>query len=229
MRRASERARLAALATALVAALVAGPVGAQESFGGGHVETEEAGAPQAPATEEPLPPRAPVARTPWALRLDGAYAMRRLFDLGVTGGDFGIAFGAQPSRHFAAWWATRLQLGGTDSGLSVWSLRSGAEVEAVYDPVRFGLGLGLMVIDVGRAERPDDVRAWGLEGRAFVRFDAYRTDGFAIFLRAAIDGGVETSSGSAFWGPGIGAGVELGLSGSRPAPDVAVTRPVPWL
>lgn len=205
---------------------------AQDAFGSGNVDETAAPAPSsspapagadvAHATPAVLPP--PPAPKPMALRFDGAYAPRRLFALGVTGADLGFGLGVQTERNVAWWWATRVSIGTTENGLHVWSGRSGAEVEAVFDPIRFGVGASLLMMGVDRAARNQTLLSYGVEGRAFARFDCWRTDDFALFLRAAIDGGIEAKSGSAFWGPGIGAGMELGVRGKK-RDDWAATRP----
>ena len=176
---------------------------------------QEPEAPQEPAPEAPVV-RVPQ-RKPMALRFDGGYAPRRLFSLGVTGADLGVALGAQTSHHVAWWGTSRLSLGSTENGLSVWSTRWGAEVEGVFDPLRFGIGMSMLLLGVGRAERDQTLLSIGAEGRAFARVDCLRNDDFALFLRAGIDAGIEASGGSFFWGPAIGAGFELGVSGKKPA------------
>lgn len=174
-----------------------------------------------------LPPKQPP--NPMALRFDGGFAPRRLFAIGVTGADMGFGLGVQETRHLALWWATRVSIGSTENGLGVWSGRTGAEIEAVFDPLRFGVGASAILIGVDRASRPQTLHAYGFEARAFVRFDCFRSDDFALFLRGAIDGGVEASSGSAFWGPGIGAGVELGVRGKKRPEWARAAPPIPML
>jgi hypothetical protein len=215
---------------------------AQETFGAGDVD-QAAPAP-APAPAAPPAPgdewwrkrpevvvvpavASPRVPKPMALRLDGAYAPRRLFALGVGGADLGFGLGVQTAHHVAWWWTTRASLGSTENGLRVWSGRMGAEVEAVYDPIRFGIGASLLMMGVDRAARDRTLNSYGVEGRAFVRFDCWRTDDAALFLRAGIDGAVETKSGSAFWGPGIGAGVELGVRGKKRPEWEAAAPPIP--
>lgn len=213
---------------------------AQDMFGSGTVDESAPPAPPPPAAPAAAPPEddwvraTPVVRPgpapkPMALRFDGAYAPRRLFALGVTGADLGFGLGVQTDRHTAWWWATRVSLGSTENGLHVWSGRSGAELEVVLDPLRFGIGASLLLMGVDRAVRDQTLLSYGVEGRAFVRFDCWRTDDFALFLRAAIDGGVEAKSGSAFWGPGIGAGMELGVRGKKPDDWARTAPPIPLL
>jgi hypothetical protein len=209
----------------LLPALFARTAQAQETFGSGPVDDTAAAAPApepapaAPANDwwrkkEPAPPP-PHVPNPMALRFDGAYAPRRLFALGVTGADLGLAIGIQTSQHVAWWFTGRVTLGSTENGLHVWTGRLGPEVEGVFDPIRFGIGAAPLMMGVDRAARDQTLHSYGLEGRAFVRFDCWRTDDVALFLRAAIDGAVEVKSGSAFWGPGIGVGFELGVHGKR--------------
>lgn len=178
-----------------------------------------AAAPSAPSGADewwrakPRPLRPPK---PLALRLDGGYAPRRLFGLGVSGADLGLGLGVQTT-HRTAWWATsRVSIGSTENGLSVWSARFGAEVEAVFDPVRLGFGAGLIFLGVDRAERDQTLISYGFEARGFGRVDVTRNDDYALFLRAGIDAGAEARGGSVFWGPTFGVGVELGVRGKRP-------------
>ena len=169
-----------------------------------------------PPQRRPRPPPKPLA-----LRLDGAYAPRRLFTLGVSGADLGLALGVQTSQHTAWWAASRLSLGSTENGLSVWSGRAGAEVEAVFDPIRFGVGASLLFMGVDRAARNETLMSYGVEVRAFGRIDFVRNDDYALFLRAGIDAGAEARGESTFWGPALGVGVELGVRGKRPEAWVA--------
>lgn len=201
---------------------------AQETFGG--AATEEPTTTPASSDEywwraQPPPPRPVRIPKPLALRFDGGYAPRRLFSLGVTGADLGLALGVQTTHH-SAWWATsRLSLGSTENGLSVWSSRFGAEVEGVFDPVRFGIGASLFVMGVGRAERDQTLLSYGVEGRAFARVDVTRNDDYALFVRGGIDAGAEARGGSVFWGPCLGVGVELGVRGKRPEAWTASAAP----
>ena len=203
---------------------------AQDLFAPNTVDAEASAAPEpAPASptpiaadavewwrakQRPLRPRPPPK--PLALRLDGAYAPRRLFTLGVTGADLGLALGVQTSQHTAWWAASRVSLGSTENGLSVWSGRAGAEVEGVFDPVRFGVGASFLFMGVDRATRNESLMSYGVEVRAFGRFDFVRNDDYALFLRAGIDAGAEARGESTFWGPALGIGVELGVRGKRP-------------
>ena len=217
----------------LVPALLflASPSQAQETFASGAEPDAPAPAP-APVDDRASPPVTPppsLAPNPIALRFDGAYATRRLFSLGVTGTDLGFGLGVQTSHRLAWWWTTRVSLGSTEGGLDVWSGRMGAEVEAVYDPIRFGAGASLLMMGVDRAARDQTLHSYGIEGRAFARFDGWRTDDVAFFLRAGIDAGLEVKSGSAFWGPGIGAGLELGIRGKKRAEWAQAAPPIPML
>jgi hypothetical protein len=199
---------------------------------------EPAPAPATPASAAPAdteewwrakatPPRPLRPPKPLALRFDGAYAPRRLFKLGVTGADLGLALGVQTTHH-SAWWATsRLSLGSTDNGLSVWSSRTGAEVEAVFDPIRLGIGASFLFLGVDRAARNETLMSYGVEVRAFGRVDFVRNDDYALFLRAGIDAGAEARGESTFWGPALGLGMELGMRGKRPDAWTASASPAP--
>ncbi|HEY8074595.1 MAG TPA: hypothetical protein VIF62_10800 [Labilithrix sp.] len=165
----------------------------------------------APTADEPPSPPAPKPKTPVGLRLDGGYATRRLFDLGVSGADLGLAVGPQPNEHLAAWAAPRLFLGSTDNGLSVWSLRVDGELEYVVDRLRLGGGVGAFVIGVHRAARDETLLSYGPEARITARFDIVKNEDLAFFLRGALDCGGDLLAGSLFWGPSIGAGMQFEL------------------
>lgn len=151
---------------------------------------------------------------PYGFRIDGGHASRRLFDLGLGGADVGLALGGQPKRHFAWWVTPRFFYGGTDNGLRVITGRLGAELEAVYDPVRFGFGGAFMYATLSRAssQRPA-IPGIGGELRAFVQVDLVRDDDYAMFVRGSFD--VSDASGGVQWGPTIALGFELGISGKR--------------
>lgn len=217
--------------------LLSSPARAQETFAPSGVDESETSGPSptpppaaAPDVEEWWRPKPPALRPkrppkPLALRFDGAYGPRRLFALGVTGADLGLALGAQTTHHSAWWAASRLSLGSTDNGLSVWSARVGAEVEAVFDPIRFGVGASLLYMGVERAARSTTLTSYGVEVRAFGRVDCVRTDDYALFLRAGIDAGAEARGESTFWGPAVGLGLELGVRGKRPEAWTASAPP----
>ncbi len=152
------------------------------------------------------------------LRVDGAYAQRKLVSLPVTGADMGLAIGAQPTRSFAVWGASRLFLGSTANGLDVFSFRLGADMEGVlFDRLRIGGGVHFFVVGVDRAARDETILSWGPSGSLTARVDLIQSEGYAIFARAALDGGYEVYDGSAFWGPALGAGVDFDLAGNRAA------------
>ncbi len=235
------------LVPALLLFFAARSVHAQEPFGPSGVDDAPRAAtdtppapvvvPVAPGSDEwwrpaPPPPRVRLPSpppNPMALRFDGAYAPRRLFSLGVKGADLGLALGVQTSHRVAWWAASRVSIGSTENGLSVWSGRLGAELEAVFDPIRFGIGTGVLVMGVDRAVRNETLISYGLEARAFVRVDCMRTDDLALFFRAGIDGAAEVKGNSAFWGPAIGAGVELGVRGKKRPEWAATPPPIPML
>jgi hypothetical protein len=215
-------------------ATLATPASARNPFGADQTPDEPAEPEPAPkkapppdnddASIKPLLPKQPPR--PLALRLDGGYAVRRLFSLGVTGADLGFALGVQPTKHMAVWGTGRVELGSTDNGLKVWSTRIGPEIEAVFDPLRIGVGVSLLVMGVGRAQEDETLLSYGGEARFFARLDCVRNDDYALFVRAGLDAGVEVSAGSAFWGPTIGVGFELGVRGKRP-PEWSAPLPPP--
>lgn len=160
-------------------------------------------------TPTPTPTPAPVI----GVRLDGGYSPRELLSLPVVGADMGLAAGGQPYRHAAFWGSTRLFLGSTENGLSVFSFRVGGEVEAVLDRFRIGGGLHIFVVGVSRAVREQTILSWGPALSASARVDVIQSEGFTLFARAAIDGGYEVRGGSTFWGPALGGGVDFDVGG----------------
>jgi len=134
----------------------------------------------------------------------------------VTGADFGIAIGAQPSRHFAVYGAARGYFGSTEFGLDVKSLRLTADMDIVIDRFRIGFDPGLFFVGVSRATRDQTIVGWGPKIGVSMRLDAVRTDSFAFFVRAAADAGPTFSDGSAWAGWMLGAGIDFDIkSGDR--------------
>ena len=165
----------------------------------------------------PTPPTKP--KPPVSLRVDGAYAPRKLFSIPVTGADVGIAGGMQPSERGALWGTMRGFLGTTENGLRVWSVRVGGEGELVFDRLRIGAGIGLFVLGVRRAVRDETILSWGPEARATARFDFVRETDFALFVHGALGAGYEVYDGSLFWGPTVGAGVAIDVAGRHARRD----------
>jgi hypothetical protein len=237
MKRCSFRAGVLAGAIVAAGVLASSSAHAQDLFAPSNVDDAAAPAAAAPAAPAPAAPAADewwrakptIVPTrppkPLALRFDAGYAPRRLFALGVSGADLGLALGVQTSHHTAWWAASRVSVGSTENGLSVWSGRMGSEVEAVIDPVRIGVGASLMMMGVHRAARDQTLLSFGVEARAFGRVDCVRNDDYALFLRAGIDAGAEAAGNSVFWGPAFGVGVELGVRGKRPEAWTAGASP----
>ena len=189
----------------------------------------------APATPPAAPPPTVIEANPtpapppaqsdgekkWAsiigARFDGGYAIRNLFDISIRGADIGAAIGGQPMEHGAFWGGARVMIGSTESGLSFWDVHLGAEGEAVFDRFRIGGGLGFFLLGIARATKDQTIRTWGPEIRAHVRFDLIQADGFALFVRAAIQAGYEFYDSATVWGPTIGAGADFDLRGKRPS------------
>lgn len=167
----------------------------------------------------PTPPEANGEKK-WATvigaRFDGGYAIRNLFDIPIRGADIGAAVGGQPLEHGAFWGGARVMIGSTESGLSFWDVHVGAEGEAVFDRFRIGGGVGFFLLGIARATASQTIRTWGPEIRAHARFDVLQSDGFALFVRAAIQAGYEFYDSASIWGPTIGAGVDFDLRGKRP-------------
>ena len=198
------------------------------------VAAAQVDAPTTPAEASPPPPPPTPAPTPdppspqpangekkWAsivgARLDGAYALRKLYDISIKGADIGGAIGAQPLEHGAFWGTVRVMIGSTESGLSFWDVHVGAEGEGVIDRFRFGGGIGGYMLGISRVTANQTIRTWGPEIRAFVRVDVVQSDGFALFVRGAVQAGFEFYDSATIWGPSIGAGVDFDLKGKRPS------------
>jgi hypothetical protein len=173
---------------------------------------------EAKPTTTPAP--SPDDEKKWATvvgaRFDGGYAIRNLFDIPIRGADIGGAIGGQPLEHGAFWGTLRVMIGSTESGLSFWDVHVGGEGEAVFDRFRIGGGLGFYLLGIARATKDQTIRTWGPEVRAFVRFDVIQADGFALFVRGALQAGMEFYDSATIWGPTVGAGVDFDLKGKRP-------------
>jgi len=178
---------------------------------------EEAPPPQPePQAAKPAEPKPPGWQPIVGARLDGGYALRRVFDIPMTGADIGGAIGAQPAEHGAFWGTLRGFIGSTEAGLHVWQLHFGAEGEAVIDRFRIGGGLGLMWLGIARITADQTIKTWGPEVSAHVRFDLIQTQAIAIYARAAISLAYEFYDSAKFWGPMFGGGVDFDLVRHRP-------------
>lgn len=214
-----------ALSIVVVLGTLSRAAAAQAPFGG--PEDHEPSSTPPPAAEATLPDEASASRiapqakkppTPVQLRLDGGYSPRRLVSLPVVGADMGLALGAQPSKYAAVWGTSRLFLGSTENGLDVFSARIGMEAEGVIlERLRLGLGLQGFLVGIDRAARDQTILSWGPAIAATARVDLFQSDGYAIFARAASDGGVEVYEGTAFWGATFGGGVDFDIVGERAA------------
>lgn len=151
---------------------------------------------------------------PIAIRADGGYSFRRVVDLPLTGADMGVVIGFQPLSYAVIWAATRLMLGSTEAGLAVYTWRLGGDVDFIFDRLRFSPGLNVFIVGVERATRDDTIVSWGPAAHVGVRADLVQLDGFA--LRGDIDAGVEVRSGSLYWGPTLGGGLDFDIRGKRP-------------
>lgn len=165
-------------------------------------------------------PAAPPASAKWptivGARFDGGYALRKLFDIPITGADIGGAIGAQPLEHGAFWGVVRVLVGSTEAGLKFYDVHFGAEGEAVFDRVRVGGGVGGFVLGISRVTFDQTINTWGPDVRAHLRVDAIQADGFALFVRAALSGAFEFYDSATIWGPTVGAGVDFDIKGKRP-------------
>ena len=73
------------------------------------------------------------------------------------------------------------------------------------------------MLGISRVTADQTIRTWGPEVRAFVRVDVVQSDGFALFVRGAVQAGFEFYDSATIWGPSIGAGVDFDLKGKRPS------------
>jgi len=171
-----------------------------------------------PPSETPNAPTLPKKKkaTPVGLRIDGGYSFRKLVQLPLKGADIGVALGAQPTPWAAYWGVTRLFLGSTENGLSVYTWRLGADFDLIpFDRLRIMPGINFFLVGVERAVRDDTITAWGPAAHLGLRVDIVQTDGFALFGRADIDAGYEFYNSTVYWGPTLGAGVDFDLHGDR--------------
>lgn len=177
------------------------------------VPTEPQPATPAPTPDAPAQPQAPKKEKsiPAGIRVDGGYGLRTLEHLPVNGADIGVAIGAQPAQHFAIYGAARGFFGSTEFGLGVKALRFGVDFDIVIDRFRIGFDPGIFIVGVSRATRDQTITAWGPKVGIAARFDVVRSDVFALFIRAAVDGGPTFSDGSLFGGAVFGAGVDFDI------------------
>jgi hypothetical protein len=176
------------------------------------VPTEPAPAPPAPEPPPPPPPKPEKKKSiPIGLRVDGGYGVRTLEKISVTGADFGLGIGAQPTKHIAIYGAARGFFGSTEFGLGVKALRIACDFDIVIDRFRIGFDPGIFVVGIDRATKDQTIVAWGPKLGAAARFDVVRADVFALFLRASADGGPTFSDGSLFGGVMVGAGIDFDI------------------
>lgn len=171
-------------------------------------------APPTPATDAPATPapkEQPQRIVPVGIRVDGGYSLRTLQKLPVSGADIGLAIGAQPTKHFAVWGASRLFIGSTENGLGVKGFRLQCDLDIVIDRLRITFDPGIFIVGISRATKDQTIVAWGPKLGAALRFDAVQTDSFALFARAGIEGGPTFSDGSLFGGVVLGAGIDFDI------------------
>ncbi|MBX3227665.1 MAG: hypothetical protein KIT84_15020 [Labilithrix sp.] len=168
-------------------------------------------APSAPAPAETPAPVRPQRQIPVGVRADGGYGLRALEKLPVSGADLGLAVGAQPGRHFAFWGEFRLFLGSTENGLGVKSGRFNFDLDIVIDRLRITLDPGIFVVGVDRATKNQTIVSWGPKLGAAARLDVLQSESFALFARAAIEGGPTFADGSLFGGFTFGGGIDFDI------------------
>jgi hypothetical protein len=183
--------------------------------------------PQQPPPPPPVvvgPPQTPDAPTipkkkkgsVVGMRFDGGYAMRRLVELPLTGADMGFAIGAQTSALTAFWGTTRVFVGSSENGLSVYTWRLGGDMDLIpFDRLRISPGANFFVVGISRAIREDTITSFGFAAHIGLRVDIIQAESFALFGRADIDAGYEFYNDSIYWGPTFGAGVDFDIHGDR--------------
>jgi hypothetical protein len=177
------------------------------------VPTEQSAEPPPPAPDQPAQPQ-PVKKpksVPVGIRVDGGYSFRTIEKLPANGADFGLGIGAQPARHFAVYGAARGFIGSTDAGLGVKALRLTCDFDIVIDRFRIGFDPGIFIVGIDRATKDQSIVGWGPKLGVAARFDVVRADVFALFLRAAADGGPTFSDGSLFGGVTLGGGIDFDI------------------
>jgi hypothetical protein len=168
--------------------------------------------------QTPDAPTIPKKKKPTVvgMRFDGGYALRRLVGLPLTGADLGFAIGAQPASWAAIWGATRVFVGSSENGLSVYTWRLGPDFDLIpFDRLRISPGGNFFVVGISRAIRDDTITSFGFAAHIGLRVDIIQSDSFALFGRADIDAGYEFYNGSVYWGPTFGAGVDFDIHGDR--------------
>lgn len=171
-------------------------------------------APPVAQADQPARPAEPEKKKsiPVGIRVDGGYGLRTLEKISVTGADFGVGIGAQPSKYFAVYGAARGFFGSTEFGLNVKALRLAVDFDVILHPrFRIGFDPGIFIVGVDRATRDQTITAWGPKIGAAARFDVVRADIFALFLKASADGGPTFSDGSLFGGVMFGAGIDFDI------------------
>ena len=164
-------------------------------------------------TDQPAAPKPEEKKksVPAGIRLDGGYALRTIEKISTTGADLGLGIGAQPSKHFAIYGAARGFFGSTEGGLGVKALSIKCDFDIVIDRFRIGFDPGLFFVGIDRATKDQTIGAWGPRLGAALRFDVFRADPIALFLRAAVDGGPTFSDGSLWGGATLGIGVDFDI------------------
>jgi hypothetical protein len=157
--------------------------------------------PYPPYAAPPEPPPDPAHPRGFSFKAWAGPAYRRIYDVPITGADFGMAFGAQKGFYGEL----GFMLGRTNENLFVWQLRPQATGELRLGRVHLGLGLGFTVIGVTRATTGSSIAGAGLASTAFATVDLI-TDGLhAMYLGGKmtfdwLPGGRDDSD-AFLWGP----------------------------
>jgi hypothetical protein len=150
---------------------------------------------QVPQVAPPLlPPR--EARSPFSAKIWAGPGYRRIYDVNVYAGDFGVALGAQKGA--SGWYAVMEgMIGRTDHGLRAYEAWVGASWEGVMDRVHLGLGVHVGLLGFVRATTDGTINGMGMGAFGFATVDVVQgDDGHALYLGArvaanGVDGGTQ--------------------------------------
>lgn len=120
--------------------------------------------------------------------IEGGYALRRLFDLGMNGPEASVGLHIEPARTVAV--VTHLSYGAasTEYGLSAHRLGLDVGAEGIFRRVRFGGTLGLGYFDIRRATS-GSLDKFALAVTVFATVDAFDVAGATTFI--GLGGGVD--------------------------------------
>lgn len=162
--------------------------------------------PSPPPDEAPRPPPKKVGPAV-AIFAEGGYAARTIEALPSSGGSGGLGIDLQLTRGVSTWVEPTVFLGSTENGLRVRSATMGVGLDLLpHERVRLGLGVHTFWLGVQRVTHNHTIPTWGGLASAGARFDVVQGDTFALFVRAAIEAGMEIHDSALLWGPTLSAG-----------------------